>query len=64
MEQQHWIYNLEVVRVLLISFYISYSQHSIGVLIVSLVVLVLVTSIESIERWYFKFVYDWSPEKS
>ncbi len=64
MEQQRWIYNLEVVRVLLVSFYISYSQQSIGVFIVSLVILVLVTSMQSVERWYFKFVYDWSPERN
>ena len=64
MEQQHWIYNLEVVRVLLVSLYISYSQQSIGVLIVSLVVLLLVSSLNSVERWYFKFVYDWNPERN
>src|SRR6478736_5281968 len=30
MEQQHWIYHLEAVRVLLISLYMSYVQQSIG----------------------------------
>jgi len=64
MEQKHWIYNLEVVRALLVSLYISYSQQSIGFFIVSLVVLVLITSIESVERWYFKFVYDWNPKRN
>ncbi|HEV8512102.1 MAG TPA: sterol desaturase family protein [Cyclobacteriaceae bacterium] len=63
MEQQHWIYNLEVVRVLLISSYLSYLQQSIGIFMVSLVVLLLIISSNSVERWYFKFVYDWNPDK-
>ncbi len=63
MEQKHWIYNLEVVRVLLVSLYISYSRQSIEIFIVSLVVLILMTSMESVERWYFKFVYDLEPKE-
>ncbi len=57
LEQQRWIYNLEMVRILLIPLYISYLQQSFGFFIVSLIFLIIITSMDSVERWYFKFVY-------
>jgi alkylglycerol monooxygenase len=63
LEQQRWIYNLEVARVLLISSYISYLQNSVAFFMISLIILIFITSLESVERWYFKFVYDGKSER-
>jgi alkylglycerol monooxygenase len=64
LEQQRWIYNLEVVRVLLVSLYISYLQQSSVFFMMSLIVLVIIASTDSVERWYFRFVYDSKPEQN
>jgi len=58
MEQQRWIYSLEIGRTIFIFAYISYLVHSPVMFITSLTIILMASSIETVERWYFKLVYD------
>jgi len=57
LEQQQWIYILEIVRVSLIGLYISYTSENIGMFIVFLIVLILISTSETSSKLYFRFVY-------
>lgn len=58
LEQQRWIYPLEIFRMILFFGFISYLQHSPLMFMTSLILILIVTSFETVERWYYKLVYD------
>lgn len=57
LEQKRWIYYLEGIRCLVISGWVSYENESIMLFLVSIGVVLFFGTKESVERWYFDFVY-------
>lgn len=57
LEQQQWIYLLEIVRMLMIGLYMSITQESFGMLIGFLLVILLISTSETSSQLYFRFVY-------
>lgn len=57
LEQQRWIYYLEGIRCLMICGWASYESESIALFMVSVGVVLFFGTKESVERWYFNFVY-------
>ncbi|MBX2965500.1 MAG: sterol desaturase family protein [Cyclobacteriaceae bacterium] len=57
LEQQRWIYMLEVARVSLLTLYVSMLNESIGMFITFLIIILLIGSNEVSSRLYFRFVY-------
>lgn len=57
LEQQRWIYYLEGIRCLMICGWVSYESESIALFMVSVGVVLFFGTKESVERWYFNFVY-------
>jgi sterol desaturase/sphingolipid hydroxylase (fatty acid hydroxylase superfamily) len=58
LEQQRWIYFLEVSRVLVLCSVVSYWQHSFGFFAVSLILTLIIATLDSVEKLYFWFVYN------
>lgn len=58
LEQQKWVFQVEVVRLLLICTYASILEHSFGLFIVSVLTVLILSTFEFIENQYYKFVYD------
>ena len=57
LEQKRWIYYLEGIRVLVLSGWISFETGSVPLLFASAGVVLYFGTKESVERWYFEFVY-------
>jgi sterol desaturase/sphingolipid hydroxylase (fatty acid hydroxylase superfamily) len=57
LEQQQWIYYLEIVRLLIMCGYISYVGESFGFFCISMITVLIVTTMNGSERMYFRFVY-------
>jgi len=58
LEQKRWNYYLEIIRALTIGLLISFYEASTSVFLVMLLLILFISTQESVERWYFKFVYD------
>jgi len=58
LEQQEWIYLLEVVRLFTLSGLIAYEEQSFGLFGVSVILLLLISTQDTVEEWYFNFVYN------
>lgn len=58
LEQHRWIFSLEIVRLILLFGFFSYIQHSVVMFCTSLVLILMVSSFDKVERWYYKLVYD------
>lgn len=56
-EGQEWTYFTEVIRLFLVSTYISYLEGSEALLIVSTTATLLVTALDTAERWYYKAIF-------
>jgi alkylglycerol monooxygenase len=57
LEQRRWIFHLEYIRVMVMIFYFSFLFQSPIFLIIALIVICLIVSMESVQNWYFEFVY-------
>jgi alkylglycerol monooxygenase len=57
LEQKRWIYYLEGIRCLAISGWISYESESLVLFAVSIGAVLFFGTNESVEKWYFEFVY-------
>lgn len=57
LEQQRWIYFLEIARAILALGYICYWTHSFTVFVISVFVLLGICSLELVEKNYYQFVY-------
>jgi alkylglycerol monooxygenase len=57
LEQQQWIYYLEIVRLLITCGYISYLGESFGFFCISMITVLIITTMNGSERMYFRFVY-------
>lgn len=57
LEQQQWIYYLEIVRLLLMCGYISYVGESFGFFCISIITVLIITTMNGSERMYFRFIY-------
>lgn len=58
LEQQEWIYFLEIARLLIACAYISYLGESFGFFCVSIIGVLIIATINAFEKMYFRFVYD------
>jgi hypothetical protein len=63
LEQQKWVFQVEVVRLLLICTYASILEHSFGLFIVSVLTVLILSTFEFIENQYYKFVLRWRGSK-
>ena len=61
LERQRWVYHLELVRAILIAAYLSYYNEDIALFATSVIILVLIGSFSSVEKFYFRFIYGASP---
>jgi len=57
LEQKRWIYYLEGIRFLAVSGWVSYESGSIILFAVSIGAVLFFGTNESVEKWYFQFVY-------
>jgi alkylglycerol monooxygenase len=57
LEQQQWVYAVEVVRVLLVCSLIAFEQQSFGFLGVSLLVVLMIATLDSVEETYYRWLY-------
>jgi hypothetical protein len=57
LEQQKWVYQLEIARVLTLAAYISFERQSIWFICFSVAVVVLISMLQSVKSTYFKFIY-------
>jgi sterol desaturase/sphingolipid hydroxylase (fatty acid hydroxylase superfamily) len=57
LEQQQWIYYLEIVRLLIACGYISYAGESWGFFCISMITILIITTMNGSEKRYFRFVY-------
>lgn len=57
LEQQQWIYYLEIVRLLIMCGYISYVEESFGFFCISMITVLIITTKNGSERMYFRFIY-------
>jgi hypothetical protein len=57
LEQKRWIYYLEGIRFLALSGWISYESESFTLFAVSVGAVLFFGTNESVEKWYFQFVY-------
>jgi alkylglycerol monooxygenase len=57
LEQQQWIYYLEIVRLLIMCGYISYVEESFGFFCISMITVLIITTMNGSERMYFRFIY-------
>ena len=57
LEQQQWIYYLEIVRLLIMCGYISYVGESFGFFCISMITVLIITTMNGSERMYFRFIY-------
>jgi alkylglycerol monooxygenase len=64
LEQQRWIYFLEITRAILIIGYVCYGLNTFNGFTVSVLVLLGICSIELVERRYYQFVYTRKRRKS
>jgi alkylglycerol monooxygenase len=58
LEQQEWIYFLEIARLFIACAYISYMAESFGLFGISVIAVLIIATMNSFERMYFRFVYD------
>ncbi|HRG10179.1 MAG TPA: hypothetical protein PLJ08_16510, partial [Cyclobacteriaceae bacterium] len=58
LEQQKWVYQVEVVRLLLICTYISIIEHSFELFLISILSILILSTLDFIENQYYKFIYD------
>ncbi|HEY9047295.1 MAG TPA: sterol desaturase family protein [Ohtaekwangia sp.] len=58
LEQQQWIYFLEIARLLIACSYISYLSESFGFFCIGTIGVLVIATMNSFERMYFRFVYD------
>lgn len=58
LEQQYWIYKLEIVRLLILCGYIGFLQESFGFFCVSHITILIIAFVEAIEERYYKLVFD------
>ncbi|MBN8576005.1 MAG: sterol desaturase family protein [Cytophagales bacterium] len=64
LEQQKWVFQAEVVRLLLVCTYTSILEQSIGLFIVSILLILAFSTLELVESKYYKFVYDHEDSKT
>ncbi|MFM8834215.1 MAG: sterol desaturase family protein [Cytophagales bacterium] len=57
LEQQKWVYQLEIARVLTLAAYISMERQSVWFFCFSVVAVVLISMLQSVKATYFRFVY-------
>ncbi len=57
LEQRKWIFHLEYIRAIVIAFYLSYLFESPFLLLGALVLIWIFVSMDSVQKWYFEFVY-------
>jgi alkylglycerol monooxygenase len=58
LEQRKWNYHLEYIRLIILTAYLSYIVESPAFFLLSLFLIVLFASQESVKRSYYKFVYN------
>lgn len=58
LEQQKWVFQAEVVRLLLVCIYMSIVEQSFGLFTVSVLLILVSSTFEIVESMYYKFVYD------
>jgi sterol desaturase/sphingolipid hydroxylase (fatty acid hydroxylase superfamily) len=63
LEQQEWIYFVEIVRLFVLSAYMAFLFQSFGFFGVSLIVVFIISTLNSVERMYYRFVYDTDPKE-
>ncbi len=57
MEQQRWIYYLEIIRMIQIMTLISINVQSVAIFVIGVIAAIAIGSQEIVEKWYFRFVY-------
>lgn len=57
LEQQRWIYFIEITRAILVLGFVCYWAHSFTTFSLSLLVLLGICSLELVEKYYYQFVY-------
>lgn len=57
LEQQKWVFQVEVVRLLLICTYASILEQSFGLFMVSVLTVLILSTFEFVEKQYYKFIY-------
>ncbi|MFN8342854.1 MAG: sterol desaturase family protein [Cyclobacteriaceae bacterium] len=57
LEQQRWIFPIEVVRVVSLCGAIAYAEESIGLFLTGLAIILALSSMDLIVRGYYRFVY-------
>ncbi len=57
LEQQRWVYQLEILRVLTLAAYISFEFESIWLFSFSITTVLITSMLQSVKSTYFRFVY-------
>lgn len=63
LEQQKWIYNLEVIRLLMATALVGYFLQSFGFFSIGSIIIVIVFTLDSVQRFYFDTMFSPSGEK-
>jgi sterol desaturase/sphingolipid hydroxylase (fatty acid hydroxylase superfamily) len=58
LEQQKWVYNIEVGRLPILVAYISAIKESVWFFALSLTAILFVSTLESVKHYYFRFIYN------
>ncbi len=57
LEQQKWVYQLEIVRALILTAYLSFVTQSVWFFVLSITTILIVSMLQSVKSQYFRFVY-------
>ena len=57
LEQQVWIYNVEILRLFLISGLMAYEIESFGLFVVSSVLILVIFTLDSVQRLYYQTLF-------
>jgi alkylglycerol monooxygenase len=63
-EGREWTYFTELIRLFLVGTYISYLQGSEALLIISTTAILLVTALDTTEKWYYRQMFGSKNESS
>ncbi len=64
LEQQRWIYFLEIVRAIVLLGFACYWLHSFSTFVITVLLLLAICSLELVEKQYYLFVYARTKKKS
>jgi hypothetical protein len=59
LEQQRWVFYLEIIRATVTSIYLSYEVESPWLLLMLVMVIAMAAVSETAERWYYRMVYQY-----